>query len=97
MIAEVVRNGSVIVREMSSSGAGTLSARSEAALDEVRPMLVEHDEWTFEVQVHTDEAGDPERDRALSTARARARRGVADERRESEPRGSCRAATAARS
>lgn len=73
MIAEVVRNGSVIVREIEfARGAGTLSVRSEAVLRQVRSMLLEHDEWTFEVQVHTNETGDRDRDQVLSDARARA-------------------------
>ena len=33
-------------------------------------MLAEHTEWTFEVQVHTDESGDADRDHTLSAARA---------------------------
>ena len=73
MIAEVVRNGSVIVRDIEfSSGDATPSVQSEAALRQVRRMLLEHDEWTFEVQVHTNETGERDRDQALSDARARA-------------------------
>ena len=73
MIAEVVRTGSVIVRGVTfEADADVPAAVSESALDDVRAMLVEHDEWTFEVQVHTDDGETPERDAALSTARARA-------------------------
>ena len=73
MIAEVVRNGSVVIGEIEfSSGDGTPTVRSEAALRQVRSMLLEHDEWSFEVQVHTNETGDRDRDQALSDARARA-------------------------
>jgi len=35
-------------------------------------MLDEHREWTFEVQVHTDDMGDPNRDQDLSKARTTA-------------------------
>ena len=35
-------------------------------------MLDEHTEWTFEVQVHTDEMGDANRDQDLSKARTTA-------------------------
>ena len=73
MIAEVERTGSVIVRGVTfEADADVPAAGSEGALDDVRAMLAEHDEWTFEVQVHTDDGGTPERDAALSTARARA-------------------------
>ena len=72
MIAEVVRTGSVIVRGISfDKGAEVPSSSSEAALRQVSAMLREHDEWTFEVQVHTDETGDAVQDQALSTARAK--------------------------
>jgi len=73
MIAEVVRAGSVIVRGIEfDPGAATLSARSKPALEEVRRMLDEHTEWTFEVQVHTDEMRDANRDQDLSKARTTA-------------------------
>ena len=71
MIAEVVRTGSLIVRGMTfEADADVPAAGSESALDDVRAMLAERDEWTFEVQAHTDDGGTPERDAALSTARA---------------------------
>jgi OmpA-OmpF porin, OOP family len=71
MIAEVVRTGSVIVRGIEfEKTAESPSPRSEPALRQLRAMLIEHEEWNFEVRVHTDETGDPARDRALSTARA---------------------------
>jgi OmpA-OmpF porin, OOP family len=73
MIAEVVRGGSVIVRGISFDGQSeSPSAGSEPALRQVRAMLLEHDEWVFEVQVHTDDGGDPGRDQTLSAARATA-------------------------
>jgi outer membrane protein OmpA-like peptidoglycan-associated protein len=73
MIAEVVRSGSVMVRGIEfDPRAATLSARSKPALEEVRRMLDEHTEWTFEVQVHTDEMGDANRDQDLSKARTTA-------------------------
>jgi outer membrane protein OmpA-like peptidoglycan-associated protein len=72
MIAEVVRTGSAIVRGIGfAAGSEEPSAGSEAGLREVRKMLLEHEEWTFEVQVHTSETGNPDRDQALSTARAK--------------------------
>jgi outer membrane protein OmpA-like peptidoglycan-associated protein len=72
MIAEVVRTGSAIVRGIEfAAGSEQPSGGSEAALREVRKMLLEHEEWTFEVQVHTSETGNPDRDQALSTARAK--------------------------
>ena len=72
MIAEVVRTGALIVRHVTFDvSAEVPTADSEAALDDLRAVLIEHDEWTFEVQVHTDDGGTPERDAALSTARAR--------------------------
>jgi OmpA-OmpF porin, OOP family len=84
MIAEVVRGGSVIVRGVEfEANANSPSAGSEPALRQLRAMLLEHDEWVFEVQVHTDDGGDPGRDQALSAARAAAvvewltRRGIA--------------------
>jgi len=71
MIAEVVRTGALIVRHVTfEPDAEAPAAGSEAALDDLRAVLVEHDEWTFEVQVHTDDGGTPERDAALSAARA---------------------------
>jgi OmpA-OmpF porin, OOP family len=73
MIAEVVRAGSVIVRGIEfDPRAATLTARSKPALEEVRRMLDEHREWTFEVQAHTDDMGDPNRDQDLSKARTTA-------------------------
>ena len=47
-----------------------LARDSDRVLEELRGMLLEHTEWTFEVQVHTDESGDPEQGHALSAARA---------------------------
>jgi hypothetical protein len=41
-------------------------------------MLDEHREWTFEVQVHTDDMGDPNRDQNLESAYY-GRRRLADE------------------
>jgi len=87
MIAEVVRTGAVIVAGVTFDRERTQpAAASEAALGEVRALLLEHTEWTFEVQVHTDEAGTAEADRALSAARADAvvqwlvSRGIAEDR-----------------
>ena len=73
MIAEVVRTGSLIVSGVTFDlGQEQPAAASDAALGDLRSMLLEHTEWTFEVQVHTDDGETPERDAALSTARARA-------------------------
>jgi OOP family OmpA-OmpF porin len=73
MIAEVVRTGSVIVRGLEFDRNGdSPSAGSEPVLRRLGAMLLEHAEWTFEVQAHTDETGDPARDQALSSARAKA-------------------------
>ena len=38
----------------------------------MRAALLEHTEWTFEVQVHTDETGAPDTDLRLASARAAA-------------------------
>ena len=73
MIAEVVATGSLLVRHVTfDAGSEALAASSDGALEELRAVLAEHDEWTFEVQVHTDDGGTAERDAALSTARAKA-------------------------
>ena len=71
MIAEVVRTGSVIVAGVTfEDRAAEPTASSELALGELRAVLLDHAEWTFEVQVHTDEGGTPEADGALSATRA---------------------------
>jgi outer membrane protein OmpA-like peptidoglycan-associated protein len=73
MITEVVRTGSLIVPGVRfEADAEAPTADSERALDDLRVMLVQHEEWNFEVQVHTGDGGTPERDAALSTARATA-------------------------
>ena len=84
MIAEVVATGSLIVRHVTfDAGSEAPAPGSDAALEALRAVLVEHDEWAFEVQVHTDDGGTAERDATLSTARAKAvvswltRRGIA--------------------
>ena len=59
MTAEVIRTGSVIVRDVNSFRADAPSSGSEPALRDLAAMLREHDEWTFEVQVHTDEGSLP--------------------------------------
>jgi outer membrane protein OmpA-like peptidoglycan-associated protein len=72
MIAEVVRTGSVIVSGITfEKGRDVPAQASERSLDALRAMLAEHDEWTFEVQVHTAETGDPSRDETVSAARAK--------------------------
>src|SRR5262245_2228839 len=71
MVAEVVKTGSVILAGVRfEPGRNALTVTSEPVLGEARAMLLEHTEWIFEVQVHTDEAGNPEQDRALSASRA---------------------------
>jgi outer membrane protein OmpA-like peptidoglycan-associated protein len=71
MIAEVVRTGSVIVAGVTFDRDRTQpAASSDPALDELRAVLLEHMEWTFEVQVHTDETDTPDKDLSLSSARA---------------------------
>jgi OOP family OmpA-OmpF porin len=73
IIAEVVRTGSVIVRGIEfGKNVESPTSASAPALRQLRAMLLEHAEWTFEVQVHTNETGDPARDQALSSARAAA-------------------------
>ena len=65
MIAEVVGTGSVIVRGVDVRGRrpSAVGRLGTARSTHVRAMLREHDEWTFEVQVHTDDGGTPEQDR----------------------------------
>jgi len=71
MTAEVIRTGSVILEGVTFEPDRAVLARdSDRVLEDLRGMLLEHTEWTFEVQVHTDESGDPEQGRALSAARA---------------------------
>jgi len=71
MVTEVVKTGSVILAGVCfEPGRAAFTASSEPVLAEVRAMLLEHAEWTFEVQVHNDEAGSLEQDRALSASRA---------------------------
>jgi outer membrane protein OmpA-like peptidoglycan-associated protein len=73
MIVEVVRTGSAILSGIRfEPGRDAPAASSETSLAAVRAMLVEHDEWTFEVQVRTAETGDALRDETLSAARAKA-------------------------
>ena len=58
MIAEVVATGSLIVRQVTfDAGSEAPAASSDGALEQLRAVLAEHDEWTFEVQVHTDDGG----------------------------------------
>jgi outer membrane protein OmpA-like peptidoglycan-associated protein len=72
LIAEVVRNGSVVVRDVEfAKGNGAPTPQSRQALRAVRAMLLEHDEWTFEVRVYCGESGDAARDRALAASRAK--------------------------
>ena len=74
MIAEVVRTGSVIVRGVRfDTGRPAPADGSERSLAEVLSVLTEHTEWTFEVQVHTDETGDAETRIARSPSRAPSR------------------------
>ena len=87
MIADVVRTGSLIVRQVHFDLATDApTPGSEAVLSDLLAMLREHDEWTFEVQVHTDETGAANTDLQLSAARASAvvhwlvSRGIADHR-----------------
>jgi OmpA-OmpF porin, OOP family len=71
MIAEVVRTGSVIVRGVEfDPGQAAATVGSQRSLAEIYAVLTEHDEWSFEVQVHTDESGNAAQDRALTDARA---------------------------
>ena len=71
MTAEVIRTGSVILEGVTFEPDRAVLARdSDRVLEDLRGMLLEHTEWTFEVHVHTDESGDPEQGRALSVARA---------------------------
>ena len=74
MIAEVVRTGSVIVRASTfdprADGAGRILG--PGARSSLRAVLTERDEWTFEVQVHTDETGAADTDLRLTTSRAQA-------------------------
>jgi OOP family OmpA-OmpF porin len=71
MTAEVVRTGSVILEGVTFElDRAVLMRGSDRVLEELRAMLLEHTEWAFEVQVHTDESSDPEQARTLSAARA---------------------------
>jgi OOP family OmpA-OmpF porin len=71
MVDEVVRTGSVIVRGIRfAQGQAAPAAGSERSLSALRAMLTKHTEWSFEVQVHTNETGDPDQDLSISQARA---------------------------
>ena len=73
MIAEVSGPGSVIVRGVTFERARPVpTSAAGRSLEELRVALREHDEWTFEVQGHTTEAGSPEANLALSRERAEA-------------------------
>ena len=72
MTAEVIATGSLIVRHVEfDSATDTPTPGSEPALRDLAAMLQQHDEWTFEVQVHTDEGSTAAAHTARSTVRAK--------------------------
>jgi len=72
MTAEIVKAGAVTLHGVAFvTGTSELEPQSGAVLGEVITLLAAHEEWRFEVQGHTDNAGAASWNLALSEARAR--------------------------
>jgi len=73
MQIDIRQTGSALVWGLEfDRGQASWPAASNAPLEQVLLMLQQHTEWRFEVQVRTDELGDPAADQALTDRRAEA-------------------------
>jgi outer membrane protein OmpA-like peptidoglycan-associated protein len=73
MQADIRQTGSALVEGMEfGQGQVSWTPPSTPALEQILAMLRSHSEWRFEVQVHTAELGDRDRDQALTDRRAEA-------------------------